>query len=166
MDNSIDSENSSKIQDMKRGKMESLYKAFNDLNWDNQKNLTSEDIQYFLDTNSQQGKFDPVLLEKLLSFLGLDNSNTITVEDFIRYYMQFDSDLQKSKEEFKNKLLTRQNSLNNYEEQCNKYKDEELDSEGLCENAKLTVEINDIELKIDLQDLNIVRILIEILYNE
>jgi hypothetical protein len=166
MDNSIDSENSSKIQDMKRGKMESLYKAFNDLNWDNQKNLTSEDIQYFLDTNSQQGKFDPVLLEKLLSFLGLDNSNTITVEDFIRYYMQFDSDLQKSKEEFKNKLLTRQNSLNNFEEQCNKYKDEELDSEGLCENAKLTVEINDIELKIDLQELNIVRILIEILYND
>ncbi len=165
MDNSIDSENSSKAQDAKRGKMESLYKAFNDLNWDNQKNLTADDIQYFLDSNSHQGKFDPVLLEKLLSFLGLDNSNTITVEDFIRYYMQFDSDLQKSKEEFKNKLLTRQNSLNNYEEQCNKYKDEELDSEGLCENAKLTIEICDIDIKMELEDLKIVRILIEILYN-
>lgn len=165
MDNSIESDNSSKIQDSKRGKMESLYKAFNDLNWENQKNLTSDDIQYFLDTNSQQGKFDPILFEKLLTFLGLDNSNTITVEEFIHLYMQFDSDLQKSKEEFKNKLLTRQNSLNNLEEQCNKYKDEQLDSEGLCENAKLTIEISDIDIKMDIGDLNVVSILIEILYN-
>jgi len=165
MDNSIESDNSSKIQDSKRGKMESLYKAFNDLNWENQKNLTSDDIQYFLDTNSQQGKFDPILFEKLLTFLGLDNSNTITVEEFIHLYMQFDSDLQKSKEEFKNKLLTRQNSLNNLEEQCNKYKDEQLDSEGLCENAKLTIEIRDIDIKMDIGDLNVVSILIEILYN-
>ena len=126
--NSMESENSSRVQDGKRGKIESLYKAFNDLKWDSQKNLTPEDIIYFLDLNSQHGKFDPVLSEKLLSFLGLDNQNSITVDDFIRSYMQFDSDLQKSKEEFNNKLLTRQNSLNNLEEQCNKYKNEHLDS--------------------------------------
>ena len=165
MDNSIESENSSRFQDAKRGKLESLYKAFNDLNWDKQKNLTSEDIIYFLNINSQNGKFDPVLSGKLLAFLGLDNYNTITVEDFINYYMQFDSDLQKSKEEFNNKLLTRQNSLNNLEEQCNKYRDEQLDSEGLCENAKLTVEISDIDIKVDLGDLNIIQIIVEILYN-
>ena len=165
MDNSIESENSSRFQDTKRGKLESLYKAFNDLNWDKQKNLTSEDIIYFLNINSQNGKFDPVLSGKLLAFLGLDNYNTITVEDFINYYMQFDSDLQKSKEEFNNKLLTRQNSLNNLEEQCNKYRDEQLDSEGLCENAKLTVEISDIDIKVDLGDLNIIQIIVEILYN-
>ena len=165
MDNSIDSENSSRFPDVTRGKLESLYKAFNDLNWDKQKNLTSEEITYFLNKNSQNGKFDPVLCEKLLAFLGLDNYNTITVEEFINYYMQFDSDLEKGKEEFNNKLLTRQNSLNNLEEQCNKYKDEQLDSEGLCENAKLTVEINDIDIKIDLGNLNVVKIIIEILYN-
>jgi len=165
MDNSIDSDNSSRYQEGKRGKIESLYKAFNDLNWDNKKNLTGEDILYFLNINSPQGKFDPILAEKILSFLGLDNQNTITVEDFINYYMQFDSDLQKSKEEFNNKLLTRQNSLNNIEEQCNKYKNEQLDSEGLCENAKLTIEISDIDIKMDLGDLNIIKIIIEILYN-
>ena len=162
---SRESDSSSKIQDGKRGKIESLYKAFNDLNWDSQKNLTAEDILYFLDTNSQSGKFDQVLYEKLISFLDLDNQNTITVEDFIRYYMQFDSDLQKSKEEFNIKLLTRQNSLNNLEEQCNKYKNEQLDSEGLCENAKLTVEISDIDVRMDFGDANVVQIIIEILYN-
>ena len=118
-----------------------------------------------MDLNSQHGKFDQILSEKLLSFLGLENQNTISVEDFIQSYMQFDSKLQKSKEEFNNKLLTRQNSLNNLEEQCNKYKNEQLDSEGLCENAKLSIEINDIDIKVDLNDLNIVKIIIEILYN-
>ena len=167
MDNNIseDSENSSRFQDRKRGKIESLYKAFNDLNWDSQKNLTSDDILSFLDLNSQQGKFDPILSEKLLTFLGMDNQNTITVEDFIRYYMQFDSDLQKSKEEFNNKLLSRQNSLNNLEEQCNKFKNEQLDSEGLCENAKLTIEICDIDIRMQLGDLNVEKIIIEIIYN-
>lgn len=33
----MDSANSSRFQDVRRGKMESLYKAFNDLNWDKQK---------------------------------------------------------------------------------------------------------------------------------
>ena len=165
MENSMESENSSKYQDGKRGKIESLYKAFSDLNWDNQKNLTSEEIIYFLDLNSEGGKFDPILSEKLLKFLGLENQNTITVEDFIQSYMQFDSDLQKSKEEFNNKLLTRQNSLNNLEEQCNKYKNEQLDSEGLCENAKLSIEIIDIDIKADLSDINVDKIIIEILYN-
>ena len=163
--NSRDSENSSRQQEGKRGKIESFYKAFNDLNWDSQKNLTTEDILYFLNINSQQGKFDQNLSSKLLSFLSLDNQNTITVEEFIRYYMQFDSDLQKTKEDFSNKLLTRQNSLNNLEEQCNKYKNEKLDSEGLCENAKLTVEISEIDIRMDLGDLNVVQIVIEILYN-
>ena len=165
MDVSGESDNSSRYQEGKRGKIESLYKAFNDLNWDDKKNLAAEDILYFLNINSQQGKFDPVLAEKFLAFLGLDNQNTITVEDFINLYMQFDSDLQKSKEEFNNKLLTRQNSLNNIEEQCNKYKNERLNSEGLCENAKLTIEISDIDIKMDLGDLNLIKIIIEILYN-
>ena len=83
MDIILNSENSSKSPDSQRGKIGSLYKAFNDLNWDKEKNLSIEDVIYFLNINSQSGQFDPILLEKLLSFLGLDNSNSITVEDFI-----------------------------------------------------------------------------------
>ena len=165
MDISLNSENSSKSPDSQRGKIGSLYKAFSDLNWDKEKNLSIEDVIYFLNINSQSGQFDPILLEKLLSFLGLDNSNSITVEDFINLYMQFDLDLQKSKEEFNNKLLIKQNSLNNIEEKCIKYRNEQLDSEGLCKNAKLAIEISDIDIKVDLSNLNIIKIIIEILYN-
>jgi hypothetical protein len=165
MDNSMDSANSSRFEDVRRGKMESLYKAFNDLNWDKQKSLTAEEIRYFLNINSENNKFDSILVEKLLNFMGMDDSNTITVEDFIDYYMKFDSDLQKGKEEINNKLLSKKNSLNNLEEQCNKYKNEQLNSEGLCENAKLTIEISDMEIRTDFGDKNMVKIIIEILYN-
>ena len=144
--------------------MESLYKAFNDLNWDKQKNLTPEDVTFFLNSNSPSGKFDEALCKNLLKFLGFENSETITVEDFIQSYMKFDISLQKSIEEFNNKLLKRQNSLNNLEEQCNKYKNEELDEEGFCKDAKLTVEISGIDISSDLGNVNVVQILIEILY--
>jgi hypothetical protein len=144
--------------------MESLYKVFNDLNWDKQKNLTPEDVTFFLNSNSPSGKFDEALCKNLLKFLGFENSETITVEDFIQSYMKFDISLQKSIEEFNNKLLKRQNSLNNLEEQCNKYKNEELDEEGFCKDAKLTVEISGIDISSDLGNVNVVQILIEILY--
>lgn len=55
--------------------------------------------------------------------------------------------------------------MNNLEEQCNKFKNEQLDSEGLCENAKLTIEISDMEIRTDFGDKNMVKIIIEILYN-
>ena len=72
--------------------------------------------------------------------------------------------LQKSKEEFNKRLLTRQNTLSNLEEQCNKYKDEELDSEGFYKDAKLTVEISGIDISAELPNKNFVQILIEIIY--
>ena len=164
MNESMHSEDSSKAQESTRGKMESLYKAFNDLNWDKQKNLTEDEIIFFLNSNSPKGKFDEDLCQNLLKFLGFENSDSITVEDFIQYYMRFDMNLQKSKEEFNNRLLTRQNTLSNLEEQCNKYKDEELDSEGFCKEAKLTVEISAIDISAELPNINFVQILIEIIY--
>ena len=161
----MQSDNSSKANELNRGKIESLYKAFNDLNWDKQKNLTSEDILYFLNINSPRGKFDEALAQNLLKYLGFENLDSITVEEFIQNYMKFDSEMSKNKEEFNNKLLVRENSLNNLEEQCNKYKNEELDSEGFCKDANLSIEISGIDIKSDLGDVNVARIIIEIIYN-
>ena len=165
MNQSMESENSSKGNENKRGKTESLYKAFNDLNWDTQKNLSSEDILYFLNTNSKSGKFDQDLYEQLLKHIGLEGSNSISVQDFISAFLQFDSDIQRTKDKLSDKLLVQKNSLFNYEEQCKLYKHEKLNSEGLCENAKLTIEVNSIEIKTDLGDINIEKILIDIIYN-
>ena len=164
MNESMQSDNSSKAQEFNRGKMESLFKAFNDLNWDKQKELSEEDITNFLNNNSPEGKFDEALKQNLLKFLGFENTESITVEDFIQYYIKFDSNLEKGKEELNNKLLEKKNSLNNLEEQVNIYKNEELDQEGLCKDAKLSIEISGIDISLDFGNVNIVQILIEIIY--
>ena len=164
MNESLESDNSSKAQGSNLGKKESLYKAFTDLNWDKQKELSAEDVIYFLNINSPKGKFDEALCHNLLKISGIENTGSITVEDFIESFMKFDSDLQKSKKDFNDKLLNRQNSLNNLEEQVNNYKNEELDSEGLCKDAKLTIEISGMDINADFGNVNLVKILIEIIY--
>ena len=157
-------DNNPKIQKCNRNKEESLYKAFSDLNWDKRKNLSVDDIIFFLNSNSPKGKFDKELCQNLLKFLGFENTNSINIEDFIQNFMKFDINLQKSKEEINNRLIDTRNKLNNLEEQCNKYKDEKLDSEGFCKDAKLTIEICGIDIPVDLGNVNVVQILIEILY--
>ena len=118
-----------------------------------------------MNSNSQSGKFDKELCQNLLKFSGLNNSNSITVEDFVLAYIKFDIDLQNTKEKLNNELLMGQNSLNKLREQCKKFKDEVLDNEGFCEDSKLTLEITGIDIKADLPENRIVQIIIEIFYN-
>ena len=165
MEGSKLSENSSRTQVNMKGKIESLYNAFNNLNWERKKKLSVNDVIFFLNSNSQSGKFDKELCQSLLKFSGLNNSNSITVEDFVQAYIKFDIDLQNTKEKLNNKLLMGQNSLNNLREQCKKFKDEVLNNEGFCEDSKLTLEITGIDIQADLPENNIVQIIIEIFYN-
>ena len=119
-----------------------------------------------MNSNSQKGKFDKELCQSLLKFAGLNDSNSITVEDFVQAYIKFDIDLQNTKEKLNNELLMGQNSLNKLREQCNKFKDEVLDNEGFCEDSKLTHEITGIDIQANFpENNNIVQIIIEIFYN-
>ena len=65
--------------------------------------------------------------------------------------------------ELKKKIISEQNNLNLYQEEAHKYKDEKLNSEGFCENAKLNVEITDIEIKKNLTDVN--EVSLSLIYN-
>lgn len=49
--------------------------------------------------------------------------------------------------ELKNKIINEKNNLNKYQEESFKYKNEKLNSKGFSENARLHVEITDIEIK-------------------
>ena len=164
MNESTQSDDSSKAEELNRGKIEALYQAFNNLNWDKQKILNKNEVILFLNSNSIKGKFNEDLCKNLLKFLDFEKSNSIKVEHFIQYYIRFDMSLQKYKEELKNKLLAIQNTLKDLENQCNKYKNEEFDSNGFCKEAKLTVEITGIDILAELPDINYVKVLIEIIY--
>ena len=87
-------------------KGDTLLKKFEDLGYDLEHQLSQEEILSFLNKNSKSG-FDQKFSSKLFQVLGLEESQTITVEDFISYYIQFEDDLEQNSIELKNKILQR-----------------------------------------------------------
>ena len=162
--NSILSETSSKFNEESRLKIDTLMNAFDELGWDNQKDLNQDEIRYFLNNRTKEGQFDPTLAQKLFSILDVDDQNRITVEEFIKGYLHFEADLKKNNDEFNKKFLQEQNNFNNLEEQCRLYKSEKLSPEGFCENAKITVEITDVNIQKEIEGIN--SIIIKVIYND
>ena len=161
---SMQSESSSKFNEESRQKIDSLIRGLENLGWEIQKELSQDEILYFLNSRARDGQFDPTLAQKLFSILDINNNNKITGEDFIKGYLQFESDLKKSNDEYNRKFLEEQKNLNDLEEQCRLYKSEKLNSEGFCENAKITVEITDVDIKKPLEGINSIKIIV--IYNE
>ena len=152
---SMASETSSKFNEESRMKIDILMSAFEELGWDSQKDLTQKEILLFLNRLSKQGQFDQTLAQKLFQVLDVNNQNQITVEEFIKGYLQFEADLKKNNDEFNKKYIQEQNNYNNLEEQCRLYKSEKLSPEGFCENAKITVEITDVDIQKEIEGINI-----------
>lgn len=161
--NSIASETSSKFNEESRLKIDILMKAFEKKGWDNQRELTQDEIRYFLNEHSKD-QFDSTLLQKLFSILDVDDNNRITGEEFIKGYLQFEADLKKNNDEFNKKIITEQKNYNDLEEQCRLYKSEKLSSEGFCENAKIVVEITDVMIQNQIEGIN--SIIIRVNYND
>ena len=161
---SMASETSSKFNEESRMKIDILMTAFEEIGWDYQKDLTQNEILLFLNKRSKQGQFDQTLAQKLFKILDVDNQNQITVEEFIKGYLQFEADLKKNNEQFNKRFLEEQNNNNNLEEQCRLYKSEKLSPEGFCENAKITVEITDVDIQKEIYDINSIKI--KVIYND
>ena len=161
---SMASETSSKFNEESRIKIDILMNAFEELGWDNQKDLSQKEILFFLNKHSKQGQFDQTLAQKLFQILDVDNQNQITVEEFIKGYLQFEADLKKNNDEFNKRFMQEKNNFNNLEEQCRLYKSEKLSPEGFCENAKITVEITDVDIQKEIEEIN--SIIIKVIYND
>ena len=140
-----------------------LSKACSDLGWDNQKEIGQAEILRFLSKFSKNGEFDNNLSSKLFQYLEIEEDAKITVEEFINLYIQFEEELKKNILEIKKKISDEQNSLISYQEQMYKFKDEKLNSDGFSENAKISMEIIDIEIKQKLENIN--EIILYLVYN-
>ena len=66
--------------------------------------------------------------------------------------------------ELNEKLEEKQKIYNELAEKCKNYKEENLNSEGLCENAKVYGEITEIDIKRKLKGIK--EIIIKIIYND
>ena len=161
---SLASEVSSKFNEESRMKIDILMNAFEELGWDNQKDLTQNEIIHFLNNRTPQGEFDQTLAQKLFQILDVDDQNRITVEEFIKGYLQFEADLKKNNDEFNKRFIQEQKNYNNLEEQCRLYKSEKLSPEGFCENAKITVEITDVDIQKEIEGIS--SVIIKVIYND
>ena len=158
--NSIDS--SSSINTLTQKKMEALLNAFNEMDLDSNQELNQEELTNFI--NSRSRNFDQVLINKLFTILDLNDNNSISIEEFIRGYIQFELDIKKTKNDLNNKYLNEKQNFDDLSEQMKKYQTEKLNSEGFCENASITVIIDDVNFQTKLEGIKSIGI--KIIYND
>ena len=151
-------------KDIQKAKIDSLVTYFTSSGYKSNTKLGQSEFIICLNKRSSSGKFDEIISEKLFQVLNLDTMSTISVEDFINGYLQFEEDIRKNAEYFNIKLTKEQEIYLKLAEECKKYKEEKLNSEGLCENAKVYGEITEIDIKRKLEGIK--EIIIKIIYNE
>ena len=149
--------------EIKKAKIDSLVAGFFKTGYKSTSNINQSELIQFLNRRSSSGKFDPIISGKLFEVLSLDAMSTITVEEFINGFLQFEEEIQKNAEDFSIKLSKEEEIFSQMENDFKKYK-ESLTADGLCENAKVSGEITEIDIQKKLEGIK--EIIIKIIYNE
>ena len=150
--------------DLKKAKIDSLVTFFTNSGYRSSNRIGQIELLQFLSKRAGSGRFDQILSEKLFQVLNLDHMSTITIEDFINGFIQFEEDIRRNAEIFNINLNKEQEIYNSLVEQCRRYKMEKLNEEGMCENAKVYGEITDIDIKKKLEGIK--EIIIKVIYND
>ena len=90
--------------------------------------------------------------------------STLSVEEFINGFLQFEEEIRKNAEIFNIKFAKEEEIYSQLSEECRRYKEEKLNAEGLCENSKVSGEITEIDIKRKLEGIK--EIIIKIVFNE
>ena len=150
--------------EIREAKIKSLFSGFSEFGYKSSSSIGQNEFSFFLNKRSKSGRFDETLLDKLFEFLSLDQSSSISIEEFISGFLEFEEDLKKNSELFNIKFAQEQEIYSNILKQCKAYQSEKLNAEGLCENAKVYGEITDVDIKRKLEGIK--EIIIIIVYNE
>ena len=150
--------------EIQRAKIKTLSSGFNELGYKTSTKIGQNELSEFLNRRSKTGQFDRILTEKLFQFLDLDKKSSIVIDEFITSFLDFEEELRKNAEIFNTKFIQEQEIYSNILKQCRAYQSEKLNSEGLCENAKIYGEITDIDIRRKLEGIK--EIIIIIIYNE
>lgn len=159
------SNNSSSFNDEIKQKIDALIKGMNELNINLDDELTKVQINHFLNERKINGReFDRVLINKLYEHLNLNDENpTINAGEFAKLFIQFESEINKQTNDFYNKYKNEKEEYNRLDDECRKYQQEKVNQEGFCENAKVTIIIEDVDIKSKIEGIQ--SISIKIIYN-
>ena len=150
--------------ELKKAKIDSLVMGFTTSGFKSNSRINQEELAQFLNKRTSSGNFDNKLLEKLFEVVNLDSTTTIFIEDFVNGFLQFEEDIRRNIELLNIKLDQEQERYKQLVAELKRYKSEQLNSEGLCENAKIFGEITDIDIKRKLEGIK--EIIIKVIYNE
>ena len=163
--NSINSDTGSRLDDRSKQKIESLVNAFQSYGKDLTASLTKNDICNFLDSKTKDPNgFNHKLLNKLFEQMEMPPNQTITVQQFIQDYVQYDTNIQSNAASLLNQIQTEKNNYNTIKQRYNNYRATRLNNEGIADNATITVTITDVNLQKQLDDIKL--IIINIQYND
>ena len=149
--------------EIQRAKIKTLSSGFNELGYKTSTKIGQNELSQFLNRRSKTGQFDHILTEKLFNFLELEKTSSMAIDEFISGFLEFEEDLRKNVEIFEIKFIQEQEIYSNILKQCSAYQSEKLNSEGLCENAKIYGEITDIDIRRKLEGIK--EIIIVVLFN-
>ena len=150
--------------EIKKAKIKSLSSGFSEFGYKTETRIGQNEFSNFLNKRTKSGQFDQILLNKLFQFLNIGQNSSISIEEFINGFLDFEEDLRKNAELFNIKLAQEQGIYSAILKQCKVYQSEKLNEEGFCENAKIYGEITDIDIKRELEGIK--EIIIIIIYNE
>ena len=150
--------------EIKKAKIDSLVAGFINSGLKSGDRVGQTELIQFLNRRSSSGKFDPVISEKLFQVISLDSMSTLSVSEFINGFLQFEEEIRKNAELFSIKLAKEEEIYAQLSEEFRKYKEEKLNAEGLCEDAKVYGEITEIDIKRKLEGIK--EIIIKVVFNE
>ena len=119
--------------------------------------ITKIELTKYLDTYSSSGKFDQTLSDKLFQVLNLDETSSISIENFVSGFIQFEEDIKSNLTQLKQKLEAKKEE---YEKLISTIKL----SEETCANSKVYGQITDIDIKRKLKGIK--EIILKVIFND
>ena len=141
----------------KKVKIEALLSSFSEAGFEHDAKISHADLIKHLNTRAKSGKFSKIISEKLFQVLSLDASSSIQVEDFISGFLQFEEDIKTQADALNVKLAKEKEAYNKFIEDF-KRKSE------LCEDAKVSGEITDIDIQRDIKGIK--ELIIKVVFND
>ena len=150
--------------EIKKAKIDSLVAGFSNSGYKSGSKVGQTELIQFLNRRSKSGRFDPIISEKLFQVMSLEASSTLSVEEFINGFLQFEDELRKNAESFSMKLAKEEEIFAQIDDEYRRYREEHLNVEGLSDTAKISGEITEIDIKRKLEGIK--EIMIKVVFND
>jgi hypothetical protein len=140
-----DSDASTPIEKL-RFKMDLLKSAVNRYDKYNEDRFDQQQMLRFLDSLMRNGnKFDRALAQKIFTLSDLDDDGKLTTQEFVKTYLMIEEEIKTNSKNYQTNYLMEKDNCDKLYKLMLENKNENLNSEGLCPDAKATIEISDIE---------------------